>query len=87
MGRRDCSTQKREFKTEKREFKIFRLEEENSKQKEENERLLNQISSNSPLASSTVGLKLLDASTIESLDRCEEVGSGGFIRVYKVYKK
>lgn len=58
-----------------------RLKEENSKQKEENKKLQQQVSP------STVGLKLLDSSTIESFERCNEVGSGGGSGVYKVYKK
>ena len=64
-----------------------KLKEEIAKEKEEIARLREQVSSTSPPAAPTVGLKLLDASTIESLDRCEEVGSGGFCRVYKVYKR
>ncbi|KAK8890682.1 protein kinase activity protein [Tritrichomonas musculus] len=89
------STQKEEIERQKEENstqkeEIAALKEENStqkeeieRQKEENERLRGQVSSSSTAGS----LKLLDASTIESLDRCEEVGSGGFGRVYKVYKK
>ena len=64
-----------------------RLKEENSKQKEENEKLRQQVSASSQPTPSIFGLKILDESTIESLERCNEVGSGGGGRVYKVYKK